>query len=62
MTNAETRSEKLMFKINVNKAGVINDPLSQTHSSVSSDHCLCLNIVLFCEILKSGDGRTFVRK
>ena len=36
----------------------INDPLGQTHSSASSDHYSRLNFVLFCEIVKSGDGRT----
>ena len=35
---------------------VINDPLDQTYSSANSDHYSRLN--LFCEILKSGDGRT----
>ena len=43
---------------------VINDPLGQTHSFVSSDRYSCLN-VLFCEILNSGwqrtDGRTDVQ-
>ena len=33
----------------------IYDPLGQTHSPTSSDH---LKVVLFCDILKSGDGRT----
>ena len=33
----------------------INDPLGQTHSSSSSDHIESLNVVLFCEIMKSGD-------
>ena len=38
------------------KTGVINDPLSQTHSLASSDHCFLL---LFC-IEKFGrtDART----
>ena len=34
----------------------INDPLSQTNSSASSAHYSRFKIVLFCEILKSGDG------
>ena len=42
-----------------NKAGVINDPLGQTHSLISGDHCF--RFVLFCQILKSGDGRMQVR-
>ena len=37
---------------------VINDPLSQTHSPASSNHYAHLKFILFCEILKSGDGRT----
>ena len=36
--------------------GVINDPLGQTHSSVRL--LFSLEICLFCETLKSGDGRT----
>ena len=36
----------------------INDPLGQTNSPAGSDHCSHLKVVLFCEILKSGDGRT----
>ena len=36
----------------------INDPLGQTHSPASSDHYFHSKIVLFCEILKSGDRRT----
>ena len=40
-----------------NKPGVINDPLGQTYSS---DHYSRLNFVLFCEILKIGDGCTDV--
>ena len=36
----------------------INDPLGQTHSPASSDHYSHLKVVLFCEILKSPDGRT----
>ena len=35
-----------------------NDLLGQTHSPASSDHYSHLKIVLFCEIVKSGDGRT----
>ena len=37
---------------------IINDPLGQTHSPANSDHYSRLKFVLFCEILKSGDGRT----
>ena len=37
---------------------VINDPLGQTHRPPSCDHYARLNFVLFCKILKSGDGRT----
>ena len=37
---------------------VINDPHSQTHSPANRDHYFLLQIVLFCAILKSGDGRT----
>ena len=37
---------------------IINDPLGQTHSPASSYHFFHLNLVLFCEILKSGEGRT----
>ena len=36
----------------------IDDPLGQSHSPASSAHYSPLTIVLFCEILKSGDGRT----
>ena len=46
---------------NQNRTGVINDPLSQTHSLASSKHCFRLKIVLFCYILKSGDVRMDVR-
>ena len=43
-------------KQTVDKTGVINDPLGQTHSLASSEHCF----LLFCVLLdlKSGDGRT----
>ena len=38
---------------------VINDPLGQTHRSPASiDHPFPLIFVLFCDILKRGDGRT----
>ena len=40
----------------------INDPLDQIHSPASSDHNSCLNFVLFCEILKNGDGQTDVQE
>ena len=36
---------------------VINDPLGQIHNVASSDHYSHLKFVLFCEILKSGEGR-----
>ena len=35
---------------------VINDPLGQTQSLASSDFYFILKFVLFCDILKSGDG------
>ena len=35
----------------------INDPLGQTHSPALSEHYSHLKVVLFCDILKSGDGR-----
>ena len=34
----------------------INEPHGHTHSSASSDHYSHLKVVLFCEILKIGDG------
>ena len=34
----------------------INDPLGKIHSSASSDHLL--KVVVFCEILTAGNGRT----
>ena len=37
-------------KSNKNKAGVINDPLSQTHSLASSDHCFRFKLVWFCKV------------
>ena len=40
-----------------NKTCVINDPLGQTHSPTTIDHYFQATIV-FCHILKSGDGRT----
>ena len=36
----------------------INDPIGQTHSPASSNHYSRLKVVLFHEILKSGDGQT----
>ena len=36
----------------------INDPFGQTHSPDNSDHYSRLKVDLFCELLKSGDGRT----
>ena len=46
------------YKSNRIKIGVINDPLGQTNSHASSEHGFRLKFVLFCEILKSGDGWT----
>ena len=40
----------------------INDPHGQTHSLTSTDHYSSLKVVLFCEILKSGDGQTSLVK
>ena len=37
----------------MNKAGIINDPLGQTHNRASTDHYSHLKMVLFCEILRS---------
>ena len=37
---------------------VINDLLGQTQSPVSSYNYSQLKVILFCEILKSGQGRT----
>ena len=36
----------------------INDPLGQTHCPASCNHYSHLKVDLFCEILKSRDGRT----
>ena len=36
----------------MNKTGVVNDPLGQTHSPTTSDHYFHLKIVLFWTILK----------
>ena len=35
----------------------IHDPLGQTHSLASNEHCF--HFVLFCKIFKGGDGRTY---
>ena len=40
------------------KICVINDPLGPTHSPTSSDHYFHTTFVSFCDILKSGSGRT----
>ena len=37
---------------------VINDPLGQTHNPTSSDSNFQVTFVVFCDILKGGDGRT----
>ena len=42
-----------------NKTGVINDPLCQTHSLASSEHCSRLNFVLFLKV--GTDGRMYER-
>ena len=39
----------------MNKTGVINDPLGQTHSLDSSEHCSHLKFVLFRKV--GMDGR-----
>ena len=49
-------SHQKAVKIRKNKTCVINDPLGQTDSLASSDHCFLLFIVLL--YWKSGDGRT----
>ena len=58
-------------KINVNKTGVINDPLGQTHSLASREHCfvlldlwgrtddMCKNDDPYCIILDSNKIWTF---
>ena len=46
----------LLHETKINKTtGVINDPIDQTHSLASSEHCF--HFVLFYYILKSGYGR-----
>ena len=40
------------------KTGAIDDPLGLTHSLANSKHCVRLKLILFCYILKSGDGRS----
>ena len=48
-----------VFKVlTKSKTCVINDPLGQTHSPTSSEHYFHTKFVLFCDILKCGDGRT----
>ena len=39
----------------------ISDPLGQTHSPASSDNYSRLKVVLFCELLNIGNGRTYVQ-
>ena len=46
----------VLVMLKLDKTGVINDPLGQTHNPAGSDHYFHLKIVLFREILKSGDG------
>ena len=41
----------------IDKRGDINYPLGKTQCPGSSDHYSNLKVVLFCEILKSGDVR-----
>ena len=43
-----------------NKTGVINDPLGQTHSLASSEHCFRLKCVCFARVWKV-DVRTYGR-
>ena len=48
--------KKIRGKKRTNKTGVINDPLVQTHSHASSEHCC-----LFCFSRFDKWGRTYVR-
>ena len=41
-----------------NKTCVINDPVGLINSPTSCDHYFSALVVLFGDILKSGDGRT----
>ena len=45
-------------RITLNKTGVINDPLSQTHSHASSEHCFLLFCFSGFEKWARTDGRT----
>ena len=47
-----------MKLLKVTKTGVINDPLGQTHSLASSEHCFRLKFVLLARFLNVG---TYVR-
>ena len=52
---AVQHNEKNVNESKLDKTGVINDPLGQTHSHASSEHCF----LLFCFLdLKSGDRQT----
>ena len=51
----ESGKIKGLFNKEKYKTGVINDPLGQTHSLTSSEHCLFT--LEICFVLKSGDGR-----
>ena len=55
-------SEQLYFmtkyyseKLTNHKTGVINDPLGQTHSLASSEHCFRLKFVLFSKVGTDAD-------
>ena len=43
-------SENDKVRLILYKTGVINDPLCQTHSLASSEHCFCLKFVLFWKV------------
>ena len=49
-----------LSKNNIDKTGVINDPLGQTHSLAISEHCFRLTFDLFWKVGTDGrtDGRT----
>ena len=53
MTKNKERVELPENEIRIKRLYDINDPLGQTNSPASSDHCSHLKIVLFCRILKS---------
>ena len=53
-----TNQVTMAVKLKINKTGVINDPLGQTHSHASSEHCFLFSVFVD---LKSGDVRTYGR-